>query len=76
MSKFKGGPGRPSLGPRDLLAIRVSQELGQVVRDLADERDMSINDYGASMLAIGVGRPDLAGPLAPIRKENEAPTGE
>ncbi len=58
--------GRPSKGPRDTLLSRVPVPLGDVVRDRAAERGMTVSDYVAAVMALNVGMPDVAS-LRPVQ---------
>ncbi len=60
--------GRPSLGPRDNFNIRVPEAIGDVVRDLAEERGLSFNDVISEALGAHFGVPV---PLPRSRRQTE-----
>jgi hypothetical protein len=61
--RYRGG--RQSKGDRQALISRVATPLGEAVREKAEARGMSVNDYIASVLAREVGMAELA-PQSPI----------
>ena len=54
MAKRQPGRGRPSKGQRDLMVTRLPIEVGQRVRDLAEQRDWSYSDTLAALVASGL----------------------
>ena len=66
--RYRGG--RHSKGDRQALISRVANPLGEAVREEAEARGMSVNDYIASLLAREVGMPEYA-PALPRRHEYE-----
>jgi predicted HicB family RNase H-like nuclease len=72
--RYRGG--RQSKGDRQALISRVATPLGEAVREKAEARGMSVNDYIASVLAREVGMVDLA-PQSPIMpRYQELPISE
>lgn len=65
----KPSGGRPSKGPRDLLVTRPAVELAAVVRNRADELEMSISDYIATVLAEAHGMPHAAPTVHPSTQQ-------
>ena len=63
--------GRPHKGDRDAILIRTPLELGELVRDLAEEAGMSITDYVTAILARELDRPDLSPIIAPGDKNQK-----
>ena len=60
--------GRPSLGPRDNFNIRVPEAIGDLVRDLAEERGLSFNEVISEALGEHFGVPV---PLPRSRRQPE-----
>jgi len=72
--RYRGG--RQSKGDRQALISRVATPLGEAVREKAEARGMSVNDYIASVLAREVGMTELA-PQSPIMpRYQELPISE
>jgi predicted HicB family RNase H-like nuclease len=63
--RYRGG--RNSKGDRLQLISRVATPVGEAVRESAEARGMSVNDFIASVLAREVGMADLA-PQYPVRQ--------
>ena len=57
-SNHRGG--RPHKGNRDAMMIRPARELGDIVRQAAEDADMTITDFVANILACELNRPDLS----------------
>ena len=64
--------GRKSKGDRQPLLTRVPSLIADAVRDCADERGMTLNDYIASVLARDVGLSELA-PQESVHHDEELP---
>lgn len=72
--RYRGG--RKSKGDRLQLISRVAAPVGEAVRDQAEARGMSMNDFIASVLAREVGMPELA-PQSPVQhKHQELPISD
>lgn len=72
--RYRGG--RQSKGDRQALISRVATPLGEAVRDKAEARGMSVNDYIASVLARDVGMAELAPQSPVLPRYQELPISE
>lgn len=54
-----GGGGRRHKGPRVLIATRVHPELAEIIRDRAEDAELTVTEYIADVLAQKVEREDL-----------------
>jgi len=55
MARQKLPVGRPSHGPRDAFNIRVPEEMGDQIRDIAEERGVTFNDVICEVLGTHFG---------------------
>lgn len=72
--RYRGG--RQSKGDRQALISRVATPLGEAVREKAEARGMSVNDYIASVLAREVGMAELAPQSPVVPRYQELPISE
>lgn len=68
MSKRRAG-GRPDKGLRDHFAVKPPIDLGEVIRDLADDLDVTYNDLLLSVIAPAFGFPQYAPELPTSRAD-------
>lgn len=66
--RYRGG--RKLKGERAPIMSRVLMPVAEAIRDNAETRGISVNDYVASLLAREVGMPELA-PEVPVRNKVE-----
>ena len=59
MARSAGGPGRRSKGDRVVTVTRIPRPVWEIVSRSAAERDISISQYVADILAIHEGHPEL-----------------
>lgn len=64
---------RAHKGDRDIMVTRPARAVGDEIRRRADEQGLTISDYVSRVLALEVGRPDLAPAIPARRRDQELP---
>jgi hypothetical protein len=70
MAKRQANGGRPSKGDRELFVTRVPKPVALVIRERAEELDLSYSEYLAGLLATALEMPQHA-PSAPKDRDQE-----
>jgi hypothetical protein len=73
MAKRQANGGRPSKGDRELFVTRVPKPVALVIRERAEELDLSYSEYLAGLLATALEMPEHAPSMPKDRDQEELP---